>query len=182
MNVYHFSEEPGIEIFRPRPAPAYPHLPPVVFALDRERSPHYFFPRDCPRVIYWKADWTTEEDARTFLAYTDASKIAVVESGWLNRIRSTQLYRYTFSAETFAPMDSSAGYYISTETVVPLRVEPVGDLLEKLLDEQLELRFTPSLHPIRDRVIASTMDFSIIRFRNAAKAEEKDKDKDKDTP
>lgn len=169
MELYHFSEEPDIGIFRPRPAAAFPQLPPVVFALDRERSPHYFFPRDCPRVIYWKADSTTEEDARTFLAHTTTDKIVVVESGWLERIRNTPLYVYTFAGDTFEMMDGSAGYYVSTQEVVPLKVEPVGDLLGKLLAEGVELRFAPSLYPIRDSVIASTMDFSIIRFRNARK-------------
>lgn len=166
--LYHFSEEPDIRLFEPRPAKAFPELEPVVFALDRKRSPHYFFPRDCPRVIYWKADWTTEADARTFLANTTAEKIVVVECGWLDRIRDTKLFVYTFAGESFEPMGSSAGYYISRQTVVPIRVEPVGDLLGRLLAERLELRFTPSLHPIRESVIASTMDFSIIRFRNAA--------------
>lgn len=168
MELYHFSEEPDIERFRPRPAPAFPHLPPVVFALDRARSPHYFFPRDCPRVIYWKNERTTEEDARTFWANTTADKIVAVESGWLERIRRTKLYVYTFASESFVGLDDSAGYYISEQEVVPVKVEPVGDLLDKLLAEKLELRFTPSLHPIRESVVASTMDFSIIRFRNAA--------------
>ncbi|RKN85573.1 hypothetical protein D7M11_07765 [Paenibacillus ginsengarvi] len=170
VELYHFSEEPNIEVFRPRPAPAFPHLPPVVFALDRERSPHYFFPRDCPRVIYWKADWTTEEDAKAFLANTVAEKVVVVESGWLDRIRETKLYMYTFAGDSFEMMDGSAGYYVSRETVVPVKVELVGDLLGKLLAAKLDVRFTSSLHPIRESVIASTIDFSIIRFRNAAKA------------
>jgi hypothetical protein len=168
VELYHFSEEPDIRIFEPRPAGAFPELEPVVFAIDRERSPHYFFPRDCPRVIYWRADWTTDEDARTFLADTTVGKIVVVESGWLERIRNAKLYVYTFSGESFEQMDSTAGYYISKKTVEPIQVEPVGDLIGKLLAENLELRFTPSLHPIRESVIASTMDFSIIRFRNAS--------------
>jgi hypothetical protein len=172
VELYHFSEESDIRLFEPRPANAFPELPPVVFAIDRERSPHYFFPRDCPRVIYWKADRTTEEDARTFLAHSSVGKIVVVESGWLDRIRNAKLYVYTFSGDSFERMDSTAGYYISRETVAPVRVEPVGDLIRKLLEANAELRFTPSLHPIRDSVIASTMDFSIIRFRNAAKGQE----------
>ena len=168
VELYHFSEEPDIRIFKPTPAGAFPELEPVVFAIDRERSPHYFFPRDCPRVIYWKADWTADEDARTFLADTTVGKIVVVESGWLERIRNAKLYVYTFSGESFEQMDNTAGYYISKKTVEPIKVEPVGDLIGKLLAENLELRFTPSLHPIRESVIASTMDFSIIRFRNAS--------------
>ena len=79
--LYHFSEEPGIERFRPRPASAYPELEPVVFAIDGEHAPHYYFPRDCPRVISWKSGRTNEDDLRTLFAHTRANKIAVVESG-----------------------------------------------------------------------------------------------------
>ncbi|MDR0137749.1 hypothetical protein RFW18_08295 [Metabacillus idriensis] len=61
----------------------------------------------------------------------------------------------------------TAGYYISFEEVKPLKVEPAGDLLEKITKEKVELRFTRSLYPIRNRVLASSLDFSIIRFRNA---------------
>ncbi|GAA3401829.1 DUF6886 family protein [Paenibacillus hodogayensis] len=169
MELFHFSEEPDIEVFRPRQAPAFPELPPVVFALDRERSPHYYFPRDCPRVIYWKNERTTRQDELAFLSHSAAGKVVAVENGWLDRIRQTKLYRYAFPAAGFRMLDGSAGYYVSTDVVKPLRVEPVGDLLALLLVERVELRFTPSLHPLRDRVIASTLDFSIIRFRNAAK-------------
>ncbi|QYR22580.1 hypothetical protein KZ483_06350 [Paenibacillus sp. sptzw28] len=166
---YHFSEEPGIRRFKPRPSAAFPHYPPVVFAIDEEHAAHYFFPRDCPRVIYWKADSTTEEDLNAFFSHTAAAKIIAVENGWLERIRSTKLYVYTFAEESFECFDGTAGYYISTSEVAPLNVEPVGDLLKKLLGRRVELTFTPSLHPIRDKVVASTVDFSIIRFRNARK-------------
>jgi hypothetical protein len=166
---YHFSEEPGIERFKPRPSAAFPQYPPVVFAIDEAHAPHYFFPRDCPRVIYWKADRTTEEDLKHFFSHTAAAKIIAVENRWLERIRSTKLYVYTFGEESFESFDTTAGYYTSTIEVTPLKVEPVGDLLEKLLSSQVELTFTPSLHPIRDRVVGSTVDFSIIRFRNAGK-------------
>lgn len=64
--LYHFSEEPGIKVFKPRPAKASPHIKPAVWAIDEEHAMHYCFPRDCPRVIYWKADWTSDEDRNHF--------------------------------------------------------------------------------------------------------------------
>ncbi|PYI57565.1 hypothetical protein DLM86_01440 [Paenibacillus flagellatus] len=168
MERYHYSEEPDIAAFVPRPAPADPGLPPVVYAIDRERAPHYWFPRDCPRVIYAKGERTSEADRRALFGDTAASKVIAVENGWLERIRETKLYVYTFAGDSFRLLDGTAGYYVSEETVVPLRVEPVGDLLAKLLAEPLELRFMPCLHRLRDTVVASTADFSIIRFRNAS--------------
>ncbi|MCM3337646.1 hypothetical protein M3650_03065 [Paenibacillus sp. MER TA 81-3] len=170
--LYHFSEEPDIEIFKPRPPTSFPQYPPMVFAIDEASAVHYFFPRDCPRVIYWKAAWSTEEDRDFFFANTTVNKIIVVENGWLERIRSTKLYVYTFPAEKFQLFEEAktAGYYTAAEEIVPLQVEPVGDLLERIASQHVELRFTPDLHPIRNSVIASTLDFSIIRFKHAAKA------------
>lgn len=169
---YHFSEEPDIKIFKPRPPASFPQYPPMVFAIDEANAVHYFFPRDCPRVIYWKASWTTEEDRNLFFANTTVDKIIAVENRWLERIRNTKLYVYTFPAETFQLFEEAktAGYYVSTEVVAPIKVEPVGDLLERITSQHVELRFTPDLHPIRDSVAASTLDFSIIRFKHAAQA------------
>ncbi|MDT3427402.1 hypothetical protein J2Z22_002965 [Paenibacillus forsythiae] len=166
--LYHFSEDPGIEIFHPRQSKSFPGLPPVVWTIDREHAPHYYFPRDCPRVIYAKPEKASGEDFGSFFEHTSADKVIAVEKAWLERIRETRLYKYTFSEEPFTLFNQTAGYYISRQEVRPVKVEPMGDLLDKLLQERVELRFTPSLHPLRNRIIQSALDFSIIRFGNAA--------------
>lgn len=167
--LYHFSEESDIKVFKPRAAKAFPLLEPVVFAIDQEHAVHYFFPRDCPRVIYWKADWSTDEDIQSFFSDSTVDKIIVVENDWLDRIRNTKLYVYTFAEDRFELFEEArtAGYYISKQEITPIKVELAGELLGKILAEKVELRFTPDLYPIRDKVIASSLDFSIIRFRNA---------------
>lgn len=166
---YHFSEDCTIERFVPRPAMTLPNNPSVVWALDAERSVHYYFPRDCPRVIYTRSDSATPEDIARFFDGSAADKIIVVESGWLNRIRDVELYVYKFSDDHFTSIDGTAGYYVSTKEIVPLHVEPVGDLLLGIAQSGAELRFTPSLVPLRDAVKTSSLDFSVIRFRNAVK-------------
>jgi hypothetical protein len=88
---YHFSEDPTIEQFAPRLAKSAPHLPPTVWAIDSEHAVHYYFPRDCPRVIYTKTDSASPEDTARFFTDAAADKIIAVESGWLERIRSVQL-------------------------------------------------------------------------------------------
>lgn len=45
--LFHFSEDPSISCFVPRPHPFHPTLPPAVWAIDEERAPMYFLPRDC---------------------------------------------------------------------------------------------------------------------------------------
>ncbi|MRX56298.1 hypothetical protein GJU41_20255 [Bacillus idriensis] len=172
--LYHFSEDPSIDIFKPRQSASFPSLHPVVWAIDQEHALHYYFPRDCPRVIYWKGEKTTEEDSARFFAESIADKIIVIETSWLERIRRTNLYLYSFNPGSFELFEGAktAGYYVSSEEAVPIKVEPAGDLLEKLLKENAELRFTPNLYPIRNHILLSSLDFSIIRFRNAARMKE----------
>jgi len=165
--LYHFSEDPAIRRFHPRPAAAIEGNPSVVWAIDEEHAPHYFFPRACPRVVCWCEETTSQEDREELFALTSATKLAAVESAWLERIRQTVLYRYTMPDQAFSLHNAHAGYYVSYETVTPLLVEPVGDLLERLTASGLELRLTPSLVPLKNRIMGSTLGFSIIRFANA---------------
>ncbi len=57
---------------------------------------------------------------------------------------------------------------MSREPVEPLSVEPVGDLLQALAGAGMELRITPSLVELWRRVIASTLEYSGTRLRNAS--------------
>ncbi|WP_199623217.1 DUF6886 family protein [Paenibacillus alkalitolerans] len=170
--LYHFSEDPDIEIFIPRAQQNQEGMPPVVWAIDEEHSVNYFFPRDCPRVIYRRSSNVNEQDADRFFSHTTADTIIAVENKWIDRIRNVKLYRYTFSDERFELRDKWAGYYTSYKTVTPVKVEPFDDLIGRILSRGVELRFIPNLYPLRDAIIRSTVDyFSIIRFKNAAKPE-----------
>jgi hypothetical protein len=164
---YHFSEDPSIICFHPRPHPSHPSLAPVVWAIDQEKSPLYFFPRDCPRIGFGRSAKTTPEDAARFMGYSDASMIIAAESAWYQRIKEAKLYKYTFPPNPFVCWDHGAGYYVCHETVTPLSVEPMGDLLDCLTQANVELRLTPSLKPLHDSLLDSTMQFSMIRLRNA---------------
>jgi hypothetical protein len=43
----------------------------------------------------------------------------------------------------------------------------IDDVLAALIERDVELRVMPSLRKLRDAVVASTLQFSIIRIRNA---------------
>jgi hypothetical protein len=60
-----------------------------------------------------------------------------------------------------------AGYWATEETVSPLSVEPVGDLLELHAQAGIELRVVPNLWPVIDAIVASGLEFSISRSQNA---------------
>jgi hypothetical protein len=166
--LYHFSEEPDIRVFEPRPPLERPEVEPLVWAIDEWHQAMYFVPRDCPRACFWPGPQTTDDDRERWFGGIDARMVIAVESEWLERIRETVLYRYSLPADTFVLNDETAGHYVSREAVRPLSVEPVGDLLAALAAAKVELRVTPSLVEMWRRVIRSTLCFSGTRLRNAA--------------
>src|SRR5262245_44879547 len=144
--LFHVSEEPGIERFEPRPSESAGE--PVVWAIDGERLRNYLVPRDCPRVTFYAGRATTAEDSRWFLG--SSSAVVAVESGWLDRLRSCRLHCYHLPPATFTCLDECAGYFVSRLPVVPARVEVIDDPIAELLRRGVELRFVPSLWPLRD--------------------------------
>ena len=66
--VLHFSEDPTIVEFLPHVAATSSDPEPVVWAVDADRAPDFWFPRACPRALAWATSTTTDEDRRTILA------------------------------------------------------------------------------------------------------------------
>jgi len=54
----------------------------------------------------------------------------VIELGWLDRLRTTRLYRYDFAASAFAPWSDATGQWFTERAVEPVAVVALGDLLE----------------------------------------------------
>jgi hypothetical protein len=175
MALYHFSEDPRITSFEPRVAPSSArrgeHL---VWAIDEQRQVMYFFPRDCPRACFWPGEHTTDADRARFCAGVESRMVIAIEAVWLDRIRSAALYRYTMPEESFEPGDESAGHWVSRETVTPLAVEPIDDLLGAIVAEGGELRIMTSLIALWRDVFSSTLQFSGTRLRNARGYDEVD--------
>jgi hypothetical protein len=165
MRLYHFSEESNIQIFEPRKLEYRAQEPAMVWAIDEFHAPHYFFPRDCPRVCIWPRDDTTDSDLKRFFGHSNTTRIVAIESGWFERAREAALYRYTFESEYFTLYEPNAGYYTTIEKAQPISVERIDDLIGNLISHGIELRITPSLLPLRDAILASTVNFSMIRMR-----------------
>ena len=161
--LFHVSEESGIERFEPR-ASEYAGEP-VVWAIDADRLRNYLVPRECPRVTYYAGRKTTSADVERFLGSSAA--VVAVEGGWLERLRFCRLYCYHLPPETFECIDECAGYFVSRAPVVPVRVEVFDDPIAEMLKRGVELRFVPSLWSLRDAVVESSLQFSLIRMRNA---------------
>ena len=110
--LFHFSEDPAIRVFVPRPVRvAIDRGPdrawlndPLVWAIDAVHSRLYLFPRDCPRIVIWPTGETSPEDRRTWFGDVTGRAVAYVEDAWMDRIRSGTLHRYGMPPETFEAM------------------------------------------------------------------------------
>jgi hypothetical protein len=163
--LWHFSEDPTIEVFVPHRAPTSALDDELVWAVDAEHRWLYWFPRDCPRATWCAGDETSDEDVDTWLGGDRTKRVAVVEERWLERLHSVELFAYRFPPESFAPWDK---FFVSRETVVPTELVPLGDLVEQHRAGGTDLRTADALYPLWDNVIGTTLDFSGIRLRNAA--------------
>ena len=161
--LFHISEEPGIERFDPRPSALTAEE--VVWAIDADHLRNYLVPRECPRVTFYAGPQTTAADRERFLGSSAA--VVAVEQDWLERVQRTRLYCYHLPPQTFECVDACAGYFISRTSVLPVRVEVLEDRVSELRRREAELRVVPNLWPLRDAIVASTLQFSIIRMRNA---------------
>ena len=161
--LFHVSEERGIGRFDPRPS-EYIDVP-VVWAISQERLQNYLLPRDCPRVTYYAGNDTTAADIKRFLG--SSSSVIAIENAWYERLWSCRLYCYRMPTETFECIDVCAGYFVSKVSVIPERVEVIDDVIRRLLSCGVELRFVSNLWPLRDAVVSSSLQFSLIRMRNA---------------
>ena len=160
--LFHVSEEADIERFEPRPSQGGGS---GVWAIDAERLRNYLLPRECPRVTYYAGRETTDVDVQRFLGSSRA--VIAIEREWFERVQSCRLYCYHLPPETFECVDECAGYFVSRVPVVPACVEVVEDAVAELQRRDVELRILPNLWPLRDSVVASSLQFSIIRMRNA---------------
>ena len=171
MHLFHFSEDPDIQSFIPRPRPArpIPNRPDqesLVWAINEWHSPMYFFPRECPRLLLWPVESTTRTDVAEWMGSNPPRMIAYIEQGWVDRFESCVLYRYTFDSESFESLDD-AGMYVSSNTVQPIDIQRVGWLRETMGNASVELRTVDSLQDVAHAVQA-TLHCSAIRSKNAA--------------
>ena len=172
--LYHISDDPRIARFEPRPPPSpRPGLDGrMVWAIGERLLHNYLLPRDCPRVTFYAGAASAPADVERLLGASGARHVVAIESRWLAALRAGRLYQYALPPDTFELQDAAAGYYISRAPVLPVAVTPIDDLLGALLARDVELRVMPSLWRLHDAVASSTLQFSIIRMRNAQPREQ----------
>jgi hypothetical protein len=162
--LWHASEDPGITVFRPHRAPTAQLDDELVWAVDDEHVPAYWFPRDCPRATFWVGPNTTPADAAWLCG---ARRVHAIEWDWWERFRTARVFLYEMPAASFAVHNADAGYYVSREAVAPVARVAIDDAIRAHADAGIELRVMDQLWPLWDRIIASSLCFSGIRLRNA---------------
>lgn len=166
--LWHFSEDPSLGRFEPRRRAQDPEDERWVWAVDTRHAPMFWFPRDCPRGCVWAGPETSAEDRERFFGQSAAGRIHVIESAWLERVRTGRLFAYRLPVEPFRPHGEVGGYWISGQPVEALERLAVDDLIGRHAAAGIELRITPSIWPFWRRATASTLQFSGMRLRNAA--------------
>ncbi|MFF0269106.1 DUF6886 family protein [Kribbella sp. NPDC004536] len=163
--VLHFSEDPTITTFEPYVARTNGKVTPYVWAVGHDRAPDYWFPRECPRAMAWVGPGTTADDRERIIGSGSGSRVHAVEYGWLDAMRSVSLYAYRLPAQPFAEHDAA---FVATSVVRPLGPpERVGDLFALHDEAGIQLRVLPRLHDFWAAAVASTLEWSGIRLRNA---------------
>jgi hypothetical protein len=166
VGLWHVSEDGGITLFEPRANAEHDSPEALVWAIDDDHVPAYWFPRECPRGTFWAVESTGEDDVERFLTGDRSRRVHAIQADWLRRFRAARVFAYRLPVDTFEPYGRAAGYWVSRVAVEPLEVAPLGDLLERHAEAGIELRIVPDLHALWQRVIASSLEFSGIRLRN----------------
>ena len=163
--LWHVSEDPAIERFEPHVARTAAEAEPLVWAIDTRHLPLYWFPRDCPRGTFWADAGTSPDDAARLLG--GSSRVHVIEESWQERMRAATVFAYRLPEAAFQPHPDVGGYWISRTPVEPAAVDRLGGLVDLHEQAGIELRVLPNLWPLWSEVVASTLEFSGMRLRNA---------------
>jgi hypothetical protein len=169
--VLHFSEDPTITRFVPHVAATARQPESYVWAVGADRSPDYWFPRQCPRAMAWMTPSTTEEDRARIIGTGCGKRVHAIEYRWLEAMRTVKLFAYRLPAGQFRPFGTPPNAHVAIEPVEPLGpAEPVGDLFALHEQAGIQLRVLAELGPFWQAVIGSSLGFSGIRLRNARSA------------
>lgn len=173
MRLFHFSDDPDIQRFVPRPVTTpSPRRPgeawlngPLVWAIAETRDYLYLFPRDCPRILLWATPQTTTADRELWLGTRGGAVAAIIEQDWASRLARAEIHRYDLPPERFEDLND-AGMHVSRHPVIPNGVETLRDLPGHLAARGVELHTVEALTPLKT-LWSTTLHVSRVRLRHA---------------
>jgi len=116
----------------------------------------------------WVVPSASQRDRELILGAGGVGRVHVVEYGWLERIRTVELFAYRLPALSFRPFGEPTPHaHVSSEAVEPLgAAEAVGDLFRLHEGAGIELRVVGNLWAFVDAARVSSVGFSGIRLAN----------------
>ncbi|MGF6226803.1 hypothetical protein QFZ27_000758 [Inquilinus ginsengisoli] len=174
VRLFHFSDDPAIERFEPRPVRVPSDRPAgrewlngrLVWAIDDAHQMLYLFPRDCPRILAWATPQSSAADRKRWLGPGEPRAVAFIEAAWIDRLRSAMIHRYDLPAATFRSIED-ARMWVSEAPVVPFGRVALAGLDGELARRGVDLRIVDSLAPLA-ALWDSSLHVSGIRLRNSA--------------
>ncbi|MBB4234395.1 DUF6886 family protein [Rhizobium esperanzae] len=171
MRLFHFSDDPDIAAFEPRPVRIRSVRQaglewlngPLVWAIDGDHDFMYLFPRDCPRILIWATPETPQTERRRWLG--DWRAAAFIERHWLERLEAETIHRYEMPAEDFEDLED-AGMWVSRRRVIPMERIAMSWLDREFAPRKVDLRVVDSLRPLKG-LWSTGLHVSGIRLRNA---------------
>ncbi len=165
--LWHVSEDDAIRRFEPRANPDHDSAEPLVWAIDDQHVPAYWFPRDCPRGTFWASEVTSDDDVARFLLGDRSLRVHAVQGDWLGAIRSASSGRVPAAARDVRAVRAGERLLgLAADGHRARKVVELGDLLDRHAAAGIELRIVPDLRSLWQQVIGSTLEFSGIRLRN----------------
>lgn len=173
MRLFHFSEDPRIARFEPRPVAIPSTRSPgrewlngaLVWAIDEAHQGMYLFPRDCPRILAWPTERTSAHDRHLLFDGSAARRVAFIEARWSETLRGAELFRYELPSAAFESLED-AGMWVSKAAVSPNGVDRIDNLPSALHAADVELREVESLASLKT-LWRTSLHVSGIRLRNA---------------
>ena len=95
-----------------------------------------------------------------------ATHVVTIDADWLDAAIDSSMTIYELPSEQFQLLDVSAGYWVSRVEVKPLNMLEVRRPLSEIVKRGVEVRVVPKLWDLREPVVRSTVDYSIIRMKD----------------
>ena len=111
--------------------------------------------------------WHVSEDPGIAVFRPHRAATAAVDEPLVWAVDTRHLPLYRLPADGFQPYKAAGGYWISRATAELLEVQQLRNVVELHHAGGIELRVLPRLLELWDDVIASTLEFSGMRLRNA---------------
>jgi hypothetical protein len=165
--MYHVSEN-KIEVFYPRKSPLdAPIHGDFVWAIGEKLLHNYVLPRDCPRVCYYPKTFSQMLSYSCMFNLDKKPFVVAVPQYMFDTILNTKLYIHQFAPFNFKLIDEIANYYVSAQIETCINIFEINNILAYFDHNPfVELKFIKDLEELKNVVIKSDLNFSIIRWKN----------------